>query len=526
MKKKLLALSILLSMPVLASGYFNALGGLGGGGGSGSGTLVGPSDSTTTNHAVARWSGFEGVTVVNSVVLLSDTGDLNGVSTLSMSGVLQNTSLTASRALISDGSQNIAVSPTTSTELAQLSGITANVQDQINSFSTGTGFVKKTGDTMSGPLNVNNTLGVTGVATFGNDITSANDPVVYSYNGASPGSVRAGIQLVGSGQNLRFVTAGTEKMRLDSAGDLSATSDPVLYSYNGGSIGTVRAGIQMVGSGQNLRFYTANTLRHTIDSSGNQAATGTVTAPAFITNEANPASAGFLRLANNGTGIGFRNSANSGDLSLNVDAANRLTYNGGLLFSSAGILQGAAFPALTGDVTSTAGSLATTLSSSIAGPHSFTGLLTAATVNVTGLSPTSLVQTDGSSNLISVTAVTMTELSYLAGSTANIQNQLSLIKPQTLVVDSGTGGANAQSEFTYLCNTFGLSGGLSVILPLASANPGMRVRLKKTDGTPFACKFTRTGSDTIDGATLVGVTVQYDHLEVQSGGADNTWWRF
>ncbi len=56
--------------------------------------------------------------------------------------------LTASRALVSDGSGKVGVSAVTSTELGYLSGTTSKVQDQIN------GKVSKAGDTMTGTLTV------------------------------------------------------------------------------------------------------------------------------------------------------------------------------------------------------------------------------------------------------------------------------------------------------------------------------------------------------------------------------------
>jgi hypothetical protein len=90
---------------------------------------------------------------------------------------------------------------------------------------------------------------------------------------------------------------------------------------------------------------------------------GVVKSPAFTTTESNPASGFFINLANNGGGIAWRNALNDGNLSLNVDTSNRLTYNGGALFSSGGILVSTAFPALTGDISTSAGSLTTAIGS-------------------------------------------------------------------------------------------------------------------------------------------------------------------
>lgn len=103
--------------------------------------------------------------------------------------------------------------------------------------------------------------------------------------------------------------------------------------------------------------------------------TVSTTTAILSTSESNPSSSGFIRLANNGNGIAWRNAANSGNIFLNINASNQLTYNGGAVFNSGGVLLAAAFPALTGDVTTVAGSLTTTLAASIAGTHTFTGQL-------------------------------------------------------------------------------------------------------------------------------------------------------
>jgi hypothetical protein len=62
-----------------------------------------------------------------------------------------NDNLTANRALISNGSGKLAVSPVTSTELGYLDGVTKNVQTQFGEK------VNKAGDTMDGMLTFNNT---------------------------------------------------------------------------------------------------------------------------------------------------------------------------------------------------------------------------------------------------------------------------------------------------------------------------------------------------------------------------------
>lgn len=103
--------------------------------------------------------------------------------------------------------------------------------------------------------------------------------------------------------------------------------------------------------------------------------TNVVSAAAFTSSAANPAAAGVIRLAN-GDNLRFRNNANSADLALNTNSSDALSWAGVPFLSSAGVLLAAGFPAMTGDVTSSAGSLATTLASSISGGKTFSTSLT------------------------------------------------------------------------------------------------------------------------------------------------------
>lgn len=109
--------------------------------GAGSGDLVGPASST--DEAVCRFDGTTGKLAQNSVVGISDTGAVTGVTSLSLSGAISGgttfsgtgatlSGLTASRALVTDGSKNLASSAVTSTELGYVSGVTSAIQTQID----------------------------------------------------------------------------------------------------------------------------------------------------------------------------------------------------------------------------------------------------------------------------------------------------------------------------------------------------------------------------------------------------------
>lgn len=105
--------------------------------------------------------------LTTSTATATEVGHLTGVTSniqtqldsklSSASGAIStvvNTNLTADKVVISNPLGKIAVSSTTSTELANLSGVTSNIQSQFNDK------VSVTGDIMSGALIINSTLDV------------------------------------------------------------------------------------------------------------------------------------------------------------------------------------------------------------------------------------------------------------------------------------------------------------------------------------------------------------------------------
>lgn len=80
----------------------------------------------------------------------------------------------------------------------------------------------------------------------------------------------------------------------------------------------------------------------------------------LASNTANSAGTGLIRLATTDT-ITWRNNGNSADIALGKNTSDQLTWAGTAVLSNVGILLATAFPALTGDVTTSAGSLATTI---------------------------------------------------------------------------------------------------------------------------------------------------------------------
>jgi hypothetical protein len=91
--------------------------------GAGTGDVVGP--ASATDNAIVRYDLTTGKLIQNSAATIDDSG------VLSTTGALL-TGLTASRALVTDGSKNLTSSSTTSTELGYVSGVTSAIQTQLD----------------------------------------------------------------------------------------------------------------------------------------------------------------------------------------------------------------------------------------------------------------------------------------------------------------------------------------------------------------------------------------------------------
>jgi len=120
--------------------------------------------------------------------------------------------LTSSRAVITDGSNQLASSSTTSTEVGYLSGVTSSVQTQLN------GKVSKSGDTMTGTLQL--PAG-----------TTALPSLVFT------GSTTTGLSA--NSDILSFSNAGVESMKINSSGIVSIdgfTSAGVVHNDASGNL--------------------------------------------------------------------------------------------------------------------------------------------------------------------------------------------------------------------------------------------------------------------------------------------------
>ena len=132
----------------------------------------------TASRALVSGSGGK---IEVSAVTSTEIGHLDGVTgaiqtqldgkqaTITGSAsTIDTESLTADRAVISNGSQKIAVSDVTSTELGYLDGVTSAIQTQLDAKAA------LAGATFSGQVNMNDDLVVTGNLIVSGDTTTAN----------------------------------------------------------------------------------------------------------------------------------------------------------------------------------------------------------------------------------------------------------------------------------------------------------------------------------------------------------------
>ncbi len=132
----------------------------------GSGDVLGPASST--DNAVARFDGTGGTSLQNSVVTIADSsGDTAGVGTLGLSGPITDASMTADRAVVTNGSKAHVSSATTATEIGYVSGVTSAIQTQLNAKqASGSYITGLTGDvTAAGPGSVAATVAAVGGST-------------------------------------------------------------------------------------------------------------------------------------------------------------------------------------------------------------------------------------------------------------------------------------------------------------------------------------------------------------------------
>jgi len=308
--------------------------------------------------------------------------------------------VTANRVLLSDASGFVTPSSVTNTTLAFLDP-TSSIQTQLDGKqATGSYITALTGDvTAAGPGSVAGTVAFVGGysaanvaagATLANAATDANTiSAIVKRNGSgnfSAGTITANLTGNASGTAATFtgsLTGDVTSTAMATSIASSVVTGKLITGYASGA-GTV-AGTDTIL--QAINKLNGNALL--LAPLASPTFTGTVTMPSgSVTSSAwttgtsplsigtTPATAGELRLPNNGTGISFRNAANSANVTLGVDGSNNWRFYSGSIVSDVGGLTIAGAATLQS-------TLAVTGTSAFTGISTFTGG-TASTSAITG----------------------------------------------------------------------------------------------------------------------------------------------
>ncbi|MBS1984979.1 MAG: hypothetical protein JST16_12490 [Bdellovibrionales bacterium] len=358
-----------------------------------SGSIPGPGTSTLT--AIPRWAATDGSQLSNSGITIDGSDNLAGAASVTSTGLisglnLRATSATASRFAFLDSSKNVTSSAfaVTDTEFGYLSGATSNIQTQINSINTTTtgisGKVAKTGDSMSGALQVGAAITSTGVVTgSGVNVTGATASRIALFDGSK--------NVVSSA----FSTTDTELGYL--SGVTAALQTQINNINSSGISGKVsKTGDSMSGA---LQVGAAITSTGVVTGSGVNVTGATASRIALFDGSKNVVSSAF---STTDTELGYLSGVTAA-LQTQINSINTTT---------AGI---------SGKVAKTGDSMSGALQ--VGAAITSTGTVTAATLNATSLTANRVIATDSSKNL-AASSVTDTELGYLSGATGAVQTQL------------------------------------------------------------------------------------------------------
>lgn len=210
----------------------------------GTGTVVGPVSST--DNALPRWNGVAGTALQNSLLVVSDTGDLTGLVDLTYTGDL-TTPVAVSRVLATDSSGVVSATTATPTEAGYLSGVTSGIQAQLDAKSTTTG----TETLQNKTLDNTNTVVLLDTEFTLQDSTTPTKQVVFELSGLTSATTRtltvpdADLTLVGAAttQNLtnktldnsNILTLRDDRLTLQDSGDATKQAVFQLSGVNAGA---------------------------------------------------------------------------------------------------------------------------------------------------------------------------------------------------------------------------------------------------------------------------------------------------
>ena len=112
-------------------------------------------------------------------------------------------------------------------------------------------------------ISVNNILGASGTATLASATITGDLTVDTSTLKVDSTNNRVGIATATPATALQVVG------EIRSSADISNSSDTIIYSFSGGTAGSVRAGLQLIGSTPEIRVYLSSATALTINSTSN-----------------------------------------------------------------------------------------------------------------------------------------------------------------------------------------------------------------------------------------------------------------
>ena len=202
----------------------------------GAATTIDDTDLTASRAVISNASGKVAVSAVTDTELGYVSGVTSAIQTqlgnkqATITGAattIDDTDLTANRAVISNASGKVAVSAITSTELGYLDNVSSNIQTQIN------GKLSTAGGTLTGGLIVSS-----GNQLFTNTVTEASansgvtidsvllkDDTVTADSHFISGGSGSHWEIVKSGTSLIIKNGTTSLMKLDTSGNLTVTGD-------------------------------------------------------------------------------------------------------------------------------------------------------------------------------------------------------------------------------------------------------------------------------------------------------------
>ena len=421
----------------------------------------------------------------NTVAKLVWAGDTNlyraSSNTLQTDGNVIVAGLTPNTAITTNGSDQLTSSITTATELGYLSGVTSPIQTQIN------GKVSKSGDTMTGALQL--PAGTTSLPSL-----------IFT------GSTTTGLSA--NSNNLSFSTAGTEAMKISSAGIISIdglTSTGVVHNDSSGNLSSsliINADVDPAAAIVDTKLATIST-------------TGKVSNSATTATSANTANAIVARDASGNFSAGTITATLTGAASLNVLRAGD-TMTGNLTLPAGS----AAIPSLQFSTNTNTGISANSnnLALSTAGAQRV-GISSAGVVSINGFTAGGIVHNDSSGNLTSSLIVN----ADIDPAAAIVDSKLATISTAGKVSNSATTATSANNPSTIVARDVSdnfSAGTITATLTGAASLNVLKAGDTMTGNLQLPAGTTATPSLQFTGSTTSGLSASANNLSLSTAGVE------